>query len=223
MNIKSEAQAEIVLWDWLRNYGEVYFNRKNALNWQTFRTEGETKEIPDLLFITTLFGKEEAIAIEVKDGDESSSVRQGNKIFGKYLLNYISKKTKYFIGDKEIKINRFIMATQYSPQGKLFGRGDEIISNSKEGKHEWQNRIVPKLEFVRTKEFGRNLLQNYSEYRKINNVKESVSLGWIISDIVLNFTQDELEIQSGMVGKPILQGISWNYKLNRWSQFLIKL
>lgn len=31
MEIKPEAQAEIILWDWLRNYGEVYFNRLNDI------------------------------------------------------------------------------------------------------------------------------------------------------------------------------------------------
>lgn len=222
IKLKPEAKAEIILWEWLRRYGEVYFNRRNELNWKTFRVEGESTEIPDLLFITRLFGKEEAIAIEVKDGDAGANIRQGNKIFNKYLLNYYNRKTKYFIGDKEIKITRFLMATQYSPVGHLFGYGDFIQRNGCAEKNNWINRVVPKLEYVRTKDFGRSIIQEYSTWRKENKIKECYALGWIVSDIIFNFTEDELKIFSG-AGKPVIQGINFNTKLNKWGQFLVKL
>lgn len=223
MNIKPEAQAEIILWDWLRNYGEVYFNRQNKLNWQTFRVEGESTEIPDMVLVTRLFGKEEVIAIEIKDGDRGANVRDSDKIFKKYLLNYFYGKTKYFIGNREIKVDRFLVATQYSPMGHLFGNGDSIQTNECAVKNNWQERVVPKLEFLRTKDFSRHIIHNYSDWRKENKIKQCYGLGWIISDVVFNFTEKELSIQSGMIGKPVIQGISWNNKLNRWSQFLIKL
>ncbi len=47
--IKPEARVEILLWDWLRkNKIEVFFNRKNELNWQVFKIKGINK-IPDLV------------------------------------------------------------------------------------------------------------------------------------------------------------------------------
>jgi hypothetical protein len=222
--IKPEAQAEIILWDWLRNYGQVYFNRKNLINCPTFRVEGDTSEIPDLLLITELFGKTEAIAIEIKDGTAGANIRPGNKIFKLYLLNYFLGKTKYFIQDKEIKISRFLFATQYSPEGRLFKK-DMIQENGTSKIHGtgWLGKCVPNIEYVRTKDFGRQLLKDYSDWRKETNTKEAPSCGWIVSDVIFNFTEEELKIQSGMKGKPIFQGISWNTKLNRWSQFLIKL
>lgn len=223
LKIKPEAKAEIVLWDWLRSYGEVYFNRKNALGWKTFRVEGETKEIPDLLFITTLFGKEEAIAIEVKDGDKGANIRPADKIGKQYLISYYLGKTKYFIEDKEIKINRFFVATQFSPFGRLFYK-DMIQENGTVGVESkgWLGKCVPKVEYVRTKDFGRQLLKDYSDWRKENKVKEAPSLGWISSDVLFNYNAKELETLTTK-GRPLLQGISWNTKLNRWSQFSIIL
>lgn len=220
--LKSEAQAEIILWDWLRNYGKIYFNRKNALNWQTFRVEGESTKIPDLLFITTLFGKEEAIAIEVKDGYKGANIRPADKISKSYLINYYFGKTKYFINNKEIKIDRFIVATQFSPIGKLFHK-DIIQQNGTEleGKG-WLGKCVPKVEYVRTKDFGRQLLKDYADWRKENKIKECFSLGWLTSDVLFNFSEEELRILT-ITGKPLIQGISWNTKLNRWSQFSIIL
>jgi len=220
--IKPEAKAEIILWDWLRNYGEVYFNRKNLINCPIFRTEGETKEIPDLLLIITLFGKEEAIAIEVKDGDKGANIRPADKAWKQYLVNYYLGKTKYFIDSKEIKINRFLVATQFSPMGKLFNK-DMIQENGTEleGKG-WLGKCVPKVEYVRSKDFGRQILKDYSEWRKENNVKESPSLGWITSDVLFNYSVEELKTLTTF-GKPLIQGISWNTKLNRWSQFSIIL
>ncbi|MFA6836962.1 MAG: hypothetical protein WCR04_11245 [Fibrobacteraceae bacterium] len=222
-NLKPEEKAEIILYGWLSNYGKVYFNRKNYLNVETFRVEGKSTEIPDLLLITELFGKEEVIAIEVKDGDAGNNIRQADKIFKKYLLNYYEKKTRYFINDKELKIDRFLVATQYSPTGHLFGYGDSIQTNGCAIRNDWQNKTVPKLEFVRTKDFGRTIIHNYSDWRSKDKIKNSPAIGWIISDVVFKFTEEELKVQSGMTGFPLIQGVSWNSKLNRWGQFLIKL
>jgi len=228
-DLKPEEKAEIILWDWLRNYGEVYFNRKNSVNSKLFKVKGISTEIPDLLLITELFGKKEIFAIEVKNGDKGSNIRQANKIFYKYLLNYILGKTKYFVEDKEVKIDRFLVATQHSPEGHLFGYGDLIQANGCSTKNKWLNKIVPKLEFVRTKDFGRIIIQNYSEYRakyeKKNKSKYigGPSIGWLISDIIFNFNEDELKIQGGMKGNPVIQGVSWNTKLNQWGQFCTNL
>lgn len=222
MEIKPEAQAEIILWDWLRSYGEVYFNRKNALGWQTFRVEGKSIEIPDLIFITQLFGREEAIAIEVKDGNKGANIRPADKINKSYLVNYHLGKTKYFIKDKQIKISRFIVATQFSPMGKLFYK-DMIQQNGTELKGKgWLGKCVPKVEYVRTKDFGRQLLKDYSDWRKENKIKECYSLGWLTSDVLFNYSEEELKTLTTR-GKPLIQGISWNTKLNRWGQFSIIL
>ena len=44
-----EKDIEIILWDWLKTKGEnieeVYFNRKNELDWITFRVEGSQEKV----------------------------------------------------------------------------------------------------------------------------------------------------------------------------------
>ena len=117
--MRSEREAEIKLWDWLinRNNGnvtEVFFNSKNEINCRIFKVRGDVRKIPDLVlkFINPYTGSINYMAIEVKDGKSSKNVRQGNKIFTEYLLNYINGKSKYFIDGEEIKIDHFALTTQ---------------------------------------------------------------------------------------------------------------
>ena len=223
-----EKGCELVLWDWLKkqqNVYEVYFNSKNEVKGKIFRVEGETKEIPDLLVACRLFGKEEYLAVEVKDADDSSNVFKGNKILDLYYNNYSKGLTKYFIGDKEVRINKFLVATQYSKFGKLFKTNEQVLINSqayKEDSKNWLNKIVPKIEFSRTKDYIRNLIYQFSIWRK-KNEKIDAGIGILISDISLKFTVEELTLQSGMIGEPMIQGVFFNPKLNRWQQTLIKL
>jgi hypothetical protein len=67
MNLKPEEKAEIILWDWLREYGNIYFNRKNKVCAEIFSVRGKIKEIPDFVFETVVFGKKEYFAIEIKE------------------------------------------------------------------------------------------------------------------------------------------------------------
>ena len=222
-----ECDAEIILWQWLKenkNINDVYFNRKNEVNAKIFKVKGETKEIPDLVISCILFGKEEYIAIEVKNGEESINVIQSNKILNIYYKNYIEGRTEYFINDKKILISKFIVATQYSKFGNLIRDGDIIETNGSGFENDsWINKNVPLLEYSKTKLFGRMLIHNFSEFRKKNNIKSGCGIGWLVSDIILTFSEEELKIQSGMIGNPIIQGIFFNNKLNRWSQNIIKI
>jgi len=225
--MKPEAKAEIILWQWLKEsptVHEVYFNRKNSVHAKKFRVEGEKKEIPDLILSCNLFGKEEYIAIEVKDGDDGINVMKSDKILTLYYKNYINKKTKYFIKDKEIKINRFLVATQFSKFGRLFRDNEFIIKNRSGFENDsWINKNVPLNEYSRTKDFYRMLIHNFSEKRKKWKIKKSEGIGILISDIILNFSLKDLEIQSGMKGKPLIQGVFYNDLKMRWQQCLIKI
>lgn len=222
----NEADTETILWQWLKqspNVYEVYFNRKNKLNAPIFKVEGESKEIPDFIVAIRLFGKEEYIAIEIKNGEEGVNIFKSNKILKIYYHNYINKLTSYWIGTKQIKIDRFIIATQYSKQGRLFRDNEFIIKNGSGFENSsWINKNVPLLEYSRTKDMGRMLMHDFSDYRKQNKIKQSAGIGRLISDVILNFNYDELKIQSGMNGIPLIQGVFFNDKLNRWSQTLTK-
>jgi hypothetical protein len=222
----NEADAEMILWQWLKqcpDVYEVYFNRKNKLNSPTFRVEGESKEIPDFVVSVRLFGREEHLAIEIKNGEEGINIIKSNKILKNYYANYIKDKTSYWIKDRKINIDRFLIATQYSKFGRLFRDSEFIIKNGTGFENSsWINKNVPLLEYSRTKDMGRMLMHDFSDYRKQNSIKQSAGIGWLISDIILNFTEDELKVQEGMVGKPLIQGVFFNDKLKRWSQTLTK-
>lgn len=221
-----EKYVEELLWHWLKqspNVYEVYFNRINKINAPKFRVEGESKELPDFIVAIRLFGKDEYLAIEIKNGDDSINVRESDKILSIYYDNYVKSKTKYFLNEKEVKIDRFLVATQYSPFGKLFKSNEIIVVNeTADPKNDWQNKNVPRFEYVSTKGFGRDLIHKFKVYRDKNGRQKAPGVGWLISDIVMNFDFEELRLQTGMKGKPLIQGVFFNDKLNKWSQGLIK-
>jgi len=232
--MKKEKKVEIILWDWLKHgvfkgetILEVYFNnKKNLAKWKSFTVNGQSKEIPDLVikYINQFTKSIEYIAVEVKDASKNVNVFNGVKILTKYYKNYYLNKTKYFIDDVEVKISLFILATQYSKQGRLL-EGENIVSNNSGNlKDDWINKNVPRLEYRRTKDFWRSaLIPHFAGFRKENNIKKSSGLGILISDLLFKFDLNELEKQNGMIGKPIIQCINFNETKNRWGQNLIRL
>lgn len=233
--MRKEEQVEIILWDWFKTYGknvvELYFNRKNLVNDRVFKVKG-SQEKPDMIIsFKDFFNNINYLAIEVKDGRINRNVFDSCKIFGKYYLNYINGKTKYFIDSKEIKINHFAIATQFSKYGKLILKDERIVDNINKGENDvWRKMSVksetlPRCEYMRTRDFLRNLWSRFREYR--NEIKMDIkpSLGIIESDILINFSPSELDFQYGMVGKPILSCMLYKdwIKKPRWQQTLLRI
>lgn len=191
--MKPEEKAEVIICGWLMEKGrsieKIYFNRKNKylkeFNGGIFKVKG-LKNIPDILLrIDNGFGKE-YYAIEVKDCSKSKNVLDGSKIIDLYFENYIKKKTKYLVEGKEVNINGFLIATQSSPKGYLFGYEafrDNIAEEGYESKYLAAKKyeIIPRFEGDRTFEFVRTLWNQYSRIRK-NYDKEYVSIGILIGD-----------------------------------------
>ena len=234
MELKPEEKVEIILWDWLKKEKnvEVYFNRKNKLGWKKFTTKGRSNEKPDLVvnFLNKFSGKE-YIAIEVKDGGTNRNIFDSFKIFNTYYKNYVENKTKYFIDNQEIKINHFVVATQFSKLGKIFYDDTELIDNINKGQNDdWRNmsaksKTLPRCEYEKTRNFLRSLWSLFRPFRNKNKQIVKPSLGILISDIVINFHPKELEIQSGMIGKPLLEIMrykDWGKK-HQWQQNIIRL
>lgn len=227
--MRKERCIEIALWDWFKtkskNVEEVYFNSKNEVNAPVFKVKG-VRKIPDLIIkIWDNINKELSyMAIEVKDASISKNIRDGRKIYEKYLINHFENKTKYFIDNKEIKINHFAIATQYSPGGKLFKKENIEFNKKVIGKY-FANIILPKFEGIRTKENYRTMLSSYSEYRKKNKLtgKNMPSLGIIISDVLIKFDAEEVRIMSGFKGQPIFQCVLFKKNKKRFQQCLMKL
>lgn len=226
-----EREVEIKLWDWLRcrskSVKNIYFNSKNEVGAEIFKVVGEIKTKPDLLieFENPYTHYLEFMAIEVKDASNSGNVRGGTKVFEEYLLNVVNEKTKYFVLGKEIKIKHFAIATQFSEEGHLRKNEGMEFNDSMRGKMKIGNKIVPFFEFSGTKEIHRGMVTSFAKYRKDNKIgkQELPSIGILISDVLINFSKDELEKQPGMMGRPIYQAVTFNSWRGRWSQCLMKI
>jgi hypothetical protein len=188
--MKPEEQTEIILWDWLRNNAKVYFNRKNKLGIKVFKVKG-IKKLPDLIIKIEDYYGVKYYAIEVKDNSSSINILGGSKIVDLYFKNYIEKKTEYFIEDKKINIDGFLIASQSSPLGYLF-KDEKIIDNwnepEKKSKYaaSKEYKIIPRKEGNRTFEFIRFLWNIYGKIRK--DYEEKCDIGILIGNSEDNFS-----------------------------------
>jgi len=230
--MKPEEKVEIILWDWLNKYKniEIFFNRENKLGWKKFKTKEVSKKPDFIISFYNEFKGKEYVAIEIKNGIIGRNIFDSFKILNTYYKNYANGKTKYFIEEKEIKINYFIVATQFSKYGKLFIDDNKIIDNIDKGKNDdWRkmsakSKTLPRCEYEKTRMFLRQLWSLFREFRK-NNSESKYGLGILLSDIIINFHPEELKIQSGMIGKPILLLMQYKEWLKKpqWQQNIIKI
>ncbi len=209
--MRPEEQAEIILWDWLKTKGKfiekIYFNRKNLLNWGTFRVVGDTK-IPDFIIKINDGYKTKYYAIEVKPSNNSKDILKASKILYSYSKNYLKQKTEYFIGEEKLELNGFLIATDKSPEGHLFKKESWIDNTLKEEGESKYNaavkyKLIPKKEGNRTFEFVRFLWQIYGEFR--NDYNKKLDIG-----IVLGNAEEE--------NSPYMMITNFYEKKNRWTQ-----
>lgn len=214
--MKPEAKVELILWDWLRaNNTEIFFNRINQAKCETFQTRGINKK-PDLIFSFISYGKKYYVAVEVKDGNSYSNLADANKILYLYYHNYLLGKTEYLINGKKIKLDFFIIATQYSKLGRLLKTDNKVIDNIDKGqdpswkKMSFNSKTLPRAEFQRTRDFLRNLWRDFAAYRKLNQVKIAPALGILVSDTLKDIHPIDLKLGVRKEGKPMLLTIRYN-------------
>lgn len=222
-----EENVEEILWAWLKTKGkdiEIFFNRKNIINSPIFHTKGSSKKV-DFILSFNNFNKKSYVAIEIKNGDRFKNIADSCKILETYYKNYLNKKTKYIIDKKEIKIDFFIVASQYSQFSKLIKDDNIVVDNINKGNDEWakmsaQSKTLPRCEYQRTRDFLRKLWASFATFRKDYKLKGKIApaLGILISDITKEFLPIELKIQSGMIGKPMLLTMKFNEKTKKWGQ-----
>jgi len=193
MNLKPEAKTEIILWDWLITKGinvkKIYFNRINELNAPIFTTKGINKK-PDFIIKINIGYGIEFCAVEIKCSDQSKNIHDALKILD-YYKKYITKKTKYFIDEKEIKINHFLVATENSVNGHLFANEIHKVSNEDSGDN-WRKtnakfKMEPLKEYSLTSMWLRRLWADFRFFRKENELKEKPSLGILMN----NFAEED--------------------------------
>lgn len=221
--MKPEETAEIILWDWLKTKSkyveEIYFNRINKLN-GIFTVKGTQGRKPDFVIkINRNFGVE-YIAIEIKNANKSKDVYDAHKILD-YYEEYFMGKAKYYINNKEIKINHFAIATNNSIKGYLLRKENQLLDNMDAGddNEEYKRYMVecgnfPRYEYYTTSIYLRLLWSNWRRLAKKCTVKKkwtgikAPSIGIIIS----NPNIDKFPYFFTMVY------VDWLNKKNRWGQ-----
>jgi len=177
--MKPEVIAEIMLSGWLQSNGiRVWYNRKiKELNNQNiFRVIGKSKKIPDMIIYSRILNKYGAI--EIKPGIINKDVYDASKII-KYQRMYKEGRTNYYIEEKEIDINFFIIATKNSLNGHLFEKETKIIPDDEK----WHKEILPKYkneppeEYHKSKQFLRQLWSTWREERG----KDEPGIGILLS------------------------------------------
>ena len=181
--------------DWLFDWGfEVYQNHTNK-KYRCFSVSGESKRKPDLFITHKELGDYWNCIIEVKKGDcGMGEVIGGVKIID-YYFNYCENKTKYYITGNNCPLTptNFLLATKYSPDGRLFkvDINEEPINPDGWRPIGIEYGMLPKKEFSKTYTLIRTVYKMWKPERR----KEGVNLGILLSDVL-----------DGGVGRPAIQG-----------------
>jgi len=194
---KPEERAEIRIGSWLQENGiEIFLNRKSRIERSLccgiFSIKGSLKK-PDMVIKT---GENGYGVLEIKPGIHGKEMRDGHKIIS-YYDSYRKGEVKYFINGDEIFPKIFLVATQYSPDGKLTQREDvkKVVDSEKA-----RIRGTPKIEYDQTFNFVRMLWQLWKE-----NKDRKHMLGVLLSDKL-----------DGGVGIPHAFVQKFNERIGKW-------
>jgi len=107
--------------DWLEKYNwKIYYNQKNEDNRPVFHANTNSK--PDLFVSKADIN----VLVEVKPGNKHQDILDGYQQILEYAGEYHIGRTKYKKEDKEnIRIDAFVLATQYSLSGFLYNDEQE--------------------------------------------------------------------------------------------------
>ena len=114
----------------LENGGKILQDKERNNGIDKFKVKGESREKPDLIYIHAF-----TTAIEVKTGEDGNVLGIKSKVI-RYFENYCNGKTKYFDENGDILlIDNFVLATRYSPFGRL--KKFEEIHIDSEKRKDW--------------------------------------------------------------------------------------
>ncbi len=122
MTEKIETMRKIS--DWLKKYNwEVFYNQKNNDGYPKFSANSNSK--PDLLIRKNNYN----ILIEIKPCEKHQDILNGIEQTLKYAGQYYTGRIKYKNPEKEnqkLKINAFLLGTNYSMFGYLYSDESDI-------------------------------------------------------------------------------------------------
>ena len=205
----NETDALKRLSEWLKGYGwKVLQDKKNTNNNPLFHVTGESTKKPDIIG-TSLKGY--TIALEVKSGEHGKDLGNYSKLMN-YFENYNNRKTLYY-DEKEIhlKINDFVIATYYSPEGRLEHFEQKHISSERHTNASNNNfyglRFCPKTEYETTFNLIRRGIWDHVKHE--DNRLYETGIGALLSNIL----DDENDSPAIFVKKPNKYNQTWG---TRW-------
>jgi hypothetical protein len=159
----------------------VYWNEVNDLGYPVFKTSYD--RIPDLV----TRGKQN-IVYEVKDADGtivedggSDHVNDGVLQLIEYWTDYVDGDVEYLIDGDAVEIDRFVLATNMSPFGRLYmaaENSDVLRTGDGEGRQKAVTyNQVPNNEFNATERAIR-LMWRFAEHKRADS---SVGIGALLS------------------------------------------
>jgi len=178
--MKEEEQIVVDLSIWLDRAGfDVYWNKKNPL-FHHFRVKGDQKK-PDLLIRRRNHPTWYNSVIEVKPGN-GGKIRSGAKILDYWRLS-VTDKTQYFVNEQEVCPKYFLVATQFSPDGKLF-ESDTSLKPLLRGSSRAiaiDYGVIPPNEYTQTSNYVRQL---WATWRDVYKRVPGTAVGVLLSDIL---------------------------------------
>lgn len=144
--MKKEAEVQKELSDWLTDSFpvEVHWAEdfEENTDYNTFTVENSS-------------GKR-TIAIEVKNGDDSSNVYDGIVELNDYLKDMLNNDPKYLVEGEEKKPEVFLLAAQHSIEGQLFKEEREPERRDFLRKYHKRSNVESSFNVMKEK-FGKNL------------------------------------------------------------------
>ncbi|WP_139171199.1 hypothetical protein [Halorientalis regularis] len=181
--LEGESETYRVLSQWIERHTDasVYWNSSNDLGYDVFRTSDD--RIPDLLTVD-----EYNIVYEVKNADGTATEDGGSDHANdgvlqliEYWSDYVEGNVKYLIDGKSIEIDRFVLATNMAPFGRLYmaeGNSDVLRTGDGDGRQKAvQHNQVPNNEFNATERAIR-LMWRFAEHKQADT---DVGIGALLS------------------------------------------
>lgn len=181
--LEGEKQTYRDLSRWIARHTDatVYWNETNDLGYDTFRTTSQ--RIPDLLTQGS-----ETFVYEVKDADGTATEDGGSNLVNdgvmqiiEYWTAYVDGDVEYLVDSEPVEIDGFVLATNKSPFGRLYMRGensDVLRTGDGEGRQKAvQYNQVPNNEFNATERAVR-LMWRFAEHQRADT---DVSIGALLS------------------------------------------
>jgi len=194
---------------------KIWFNEYNIDCWHNygenqFHIQGSKKK-PDMIIYSKNINQ--YIVIEVKPGEKSKDIYDADKVVINYWNDYTNGITKYFINDKEIKINSFTVATYSSMYGKIFQDDYELLGlndcTDQFNIYNKKRKIEPLWEYRRTRDYLRHL---WAEWRHLREKKEQPGVGIIVANIL---NSEEKPSNTQKSSRPVLFDMQYEQQNNK--------